>query len=377
MAETQFTHALGTFELLRRPHTPQLPLQAWDAADEYLLTLALDNLSHEKPVLVVNDQFGALSLLASKTAVVSWSDSFTAHLATRKNLARNSIDPARSTFLPSTTLPDEQFKTVLWRIPKNIALMQEQAAALRDCAVQDAVIFAAGMQKHLPAQATDILKTLGNVEYLPTQKKARAYRITLGVALPAFVAPKTTNVQLPEFKLQLRAGANVFAHDKFDMGARFFLEQFPKLPNVQRIADLGCGNGVLGLRAKQLQPHALIAFFDESYQAIAAAKNNYETNGLSAEKPEAEFHVDDVLAHHTGATFDLFLCNPPFHQGHVIGDHIAREMFTQSKKHLGDGGEMWIVGNRHLDYHITLKKIFGNCRQVAANAKFVVLAAKK
>ena len=33
MAETTFSCKLGTFELLRRPHTPHLPLQAWDAAD--------------------------------------------------------------------------------------------------------------------------------------------------------------------------------------------------------------------------------------------------------------------------------------------------------------------------------------------------------
>jgi len=77
----------------------------------------------------------------------------------------------------------------------------------------------------------------------------------------------------------------------------------------------------------------------------------------------------------SGDPFDLILCNPPFHQGHVIGDHIAWQMFAQSKKQLRKDGELWIVGNRHLQYHIKLKKIFGNCRQVAGNAKFVMLAA--
>jgi len=52
-------------------------------------------------------------------------------------------------------------------------------------------------------------------------------------------------------------------------------------------------------------------------------------------------------------------------------------MFSQSARHLRDGGELWIVGNRHLQYHLKLKRLFGNCRLVAGNAKFVVLAARR
>jgi 16S rRNA (guanine1207-N2)-methyltransferase len=143
------------------------------------------------------------------------------------------------------------------------------------------------------------------------------------------------------------------------------------------IADLGCGNGLLGLVAKRLQPAAALYFFDESYQAVAAAEENYSRNNLSSQEPAALFSVDDGFSHYEGELFDLILCNPPFHQGHVIGDQIAWQMFTQSKRQLRPGGELWIVGNRHLNYHIKLKRIFGNCRQIAANPRFVVLSARR
>jgi 16S rRNA (guanine1207-N2)-methyltransferase len=52
-------------------------------------------------------------------------------------------------------------------------------------------------------------------------------------------------------------------------------------------------------------------------------------------------------------------------------------MFAQSRRHLRSGGELWVVGNRHLDYHVKLRRLFGDCRQVAAHPKFVVLAATK
>ena len=43
----------------------------------------------------------------------------------------------------------------------------------------------------------------------------------------------------------------------------------------------------------------------------------------------------------------------------------------------GPGGELWIVGNRHLGYHGKLKRLFRGVEQVAATPKFVILKAIK
>ena len=77
----------------------------------------------------------------------------------------------------------------------------------------------------------------------------------------------------------------------------------------------------------------------------------------------------------TLADIDLILCNPPFHQSNTVGDQIAWQMFKQSNKALKQGGKLWIVGNRHLSYHVKLKRLFGNCRTIASNKKFVILEA--
>ncbi|WP_440495178.1 methyltransferase, partial [Serratia sarumanii] len=52
-------------------------------------------------------------------------------------------------------------------------------------------------------------------------------------------------------------------------------------------------------------------------------------------------------------------------------------MFCDAKRCLQVGGELRIVGNRHLDYHQKLKRLFGNCTLVASNKKFVILRAVK
>lgn len=385
-----FTTSNGSIMLRRRPARHDKSLQAWDAADEYLLQVAHELAPAAAAALAINDQFGALTLGLGAPCLCSWGDSRTAHLALLDNIASN--EPGNTVapqLLPATETPQRIFDLVLWRVPKSTALLAQQLHRLTRCVDAGTTVLIGGMIKHLPAELRGLLDTWGEVDVLPAQKKARVFRLRRDPAkMPPLPSP--SSIKVLELDLVLTADANVFARDKFDIGARFFIEQFDRLPRAQHIADLGCGNGVLGIVAQRLQPWAAMEFFDDSYQAVAAAEANYRANEPDTSQPAArfhgdaaqfhadpaQFHADDVFSEYRGAPFDLILCNPPFHQGHAIGDHIARQMFAQSRRHLRAGGELWIVGNRHLQYHAALKKIFGNCRQIAANAKFVVLAAR-
>ena len=388
MSLTTFRCFSGTYTLERHPlPAPQQPLQAWDAADEYLLS-AVAPFLREQPgarVLIINDQFGTLAVALHANQPHSWGDSFIARLAMAENLWRNDLSNT-VTFVPATTIPAGKdgvaavapgYDIVLWRVPKSRALFEQQRAVLHPLLHHDTVVLAGGMVKHLTHRAKEVLSHLGTVAVYPVQKKAVLLRLTPLPDLPRPPVIPATVLSVPEYDLELASGPNVFAHEKMDIGTRFFQEQFARLPSSKRIADLGCGNGILGIAAKRLQPGAELHFFDESYQAVAAAEDNYHRNGLDADEPMARFAVDDWLTHYIGEAFDLVLCNPPFHQAYVVDHQTARQMFTQSKQHLCRGGELWIVGNRHLQYHLELRRVFGNCRQIAAHPKFVVLAAVK
>jgi 16S rRNA G1207 methylase RsmC len=50
-------------------------------------------------------------------------------------------------------------------------------------------------------------------------------------------------------------------------------------------------------------------------------------------------------------------------------------MFEQSANVLRQDGALWVVGNRHLDYHVKLKHWFRSVNVVASNKKFVILRA--
>ncbi|MCK5889955.1 MAG: methyltransferase, partial [Methylococcales bacterium] len=68
---------------------------------------------------------------------------------------------------------------------------------------------------------------------------------------------------------------------------------------------------------------------------------------------------------------------PPFHQQNVMGNQIALTMFRQSHRVLKKQGKLIVIGNRHLAYHIDLKRLFGRCDTVAENKKFVIWSVTK
>jgi 16S rRNA (guanine1207-N2)-methyltransferase len=74
-------------------------------------------------------------------------------------------------------------------------------------------------------------------------------------------------------------------------------------------------------------------------------------------------------------SIDRVLNNPPFHENNAIRDAVAWQMFSESRDVLRPGGELWVVGNHHLAYQAKLKRLFGNCKLVASNDRFVVLQA--
>ena len=50
-------------------------------------------------------------------------------------------------------------------------------------------------------------------------------------------------------------------------------------------------------------------------------------------------------------------------------------LFQQSRRALVEVGALLVVGNRHLGYHVKLRRFFRRVEQVGGNNKFVVLRA--
>lgn len=371
-----FATPFAQLDLVRQPEQQDDPLQAFDAADEYLLNhLHEQGLTAETRVLVLNDSFGALAAsLASHARVTSSGDSHLGYLGLARNLARNGRDADSVRFVPASEVAEGPFDRVLIRVPKTLALLEEQLIRLHGRLAPGATVMAAGMVKHLPHAAGDLLaKYIGPMQPSLAVKKARLL-IAMPEQKPAMVSPYPTCYQLDQPRLTLVNHANVFCREGLDIGTRAFLPHLPRSLADVRAADLGCGNGVLGIAYALANPQAQVTLVDESYMAVQSARENWRA--ALGDRP-ADIRAGDGLAEQPADSLDLVLCNPPFHQQQVVGDFLAWRMFIQARNALVKGGELWIVGNRHLGYHAKLKRLFRGVDQMAATPKFVVLRASK
>ncbi|RMS09941.1 Ribosomal RNA large subunit methyltransferase G [Pseudomonas coronafaciens pv. coronafaciens] len=363
-------------DLIRQPEQQDEPLQAFDAADEYLLShVAETGLSLQSRVLVLNDSFGALAASLARHATVSSStDSYLASQGLEKNLARNGMAYDAVPLIPASEPLNGPFDWVLIRVPKTLALLEEQLIRLQGQLAPGARVIAAAMVKHLPRSAGDLLEEyVGPVQASLAVKKARLLFVT-PQAQEVHASPYPTRYRLDEPAIELINHANVFCREGLDIGTRAFLPHLPKNLGSSRVADLGCGNGVLAIASALDNPDAHYTLVDESYMAVQSAAENWRAQ---LGEREAVIRAGDGLDGQEPDSLDVVLCNPPFHQQQVVGDFLAWRMFLQAREALVTGGALYIVGNRHLGYHTKLSRLFRGVEQVASTPKFVILKARK
>ncbi|MFF0085034.1 methyltransferase [Streptomyces canus] len=371
----------GELALTRFPEDPRDLLRAWDASDEYLLRhLAAEDVALSGTVVVVGDRWGALATALAPHRPVQITDSFLSQEATRANLERADVEPGTVRLLTTQDPPPGRVDVLLVRVPKSLALLEDQLQRLAPAVHEGTLVVGTGMVKEIHTSTLQLFeRILGPTRTSLAEKKARLIFCTPEPSLERPANPWPYGYTLPDGigAVSGRAVVNhagVFCADRLDIGTRFLLQHLPKSRGSQRIVDLGCGNGVVGTAVALANPEAEVLFVDESFQAVASAEETYQANGVPG---HAEFRVGDGLAGVPAGSVDLVLNNPPFHSHQATTDATAWRMFTGARGALRPGGELWVVGNRHLGYHVKLRKLFGNSELVAGGPKFVVLKAVK
>ncbi|MER6347248.1 methyltransferase [Streptomyces sp. NPDC001595] len=369
----------GELALSRFPEDPRDRLRAWDASDAYLLRHLADR---EVPltgtVVVVGDRWGALATALAAHAPTQITDSFLAQEATRANLARAGVEPGAVRLLTTQDPPPDRIDVLLVRVPKSLALLEDQLLRLAPALHEGSVVVGTGMVKEIHTSTLQLFERIvGPTRTSLAEQKARLILSTPDPSLPRPANPWPHTYALPGGVGPVSGRtvvnhAGVFCADRLDIGTRFFLGHLPRTRGPQRVVDLGCGNGVVGTAVALANPRAEVLFTDESFQAVASAEATYRANGVPG---HAEFRVGDGLAGVPSGSVDVVLNNPPFHSHQATTDATAWRMFTGARRVLRPGGELWVVGNRHLGYHVKLRRLFGDSEVVASDRKFVVLRA--
>ncbi|WP_330177249.1 methyltransferase [Streptomyces sp. NBC_01498] len=409
----RLTTPWGDLDLARFPEQPRDTLRAWDAADEYLLRHLAD--AEDAPgadtdtdpgsatrtdtgagapggdgragaglsgrVVVLGDRWGALATALAPHRPVQITDSYLTQRATRANLRRNGIDADAVRLRTVRDTPPERIDVLLVRVPKSLSLLEDQLHRLAPAVRPGTVVVGTGRVTEIHTSTLKLFeRILGPTRTSLAVKKARlifcAPDTDRAGGGRAGTGPWPVSYTVPEGAgtatgLTVVNHAGIFCAERLDIGTRFFLRHLPERRGREHVVDLGCGNGVVGTAAARANPEARLTFVDESFSAVASARATF-TENVGTDRP-VEFVVGDGPADVAAGSADLVLNNPPFHTHQTTGDATAWRMFTGSREALRRGGELWVVGNRHLGYHTKLRRLFGNCDVMASDPKFVVL----
>lgn len=173
----------------------------------------------------------------------------------------------------------------------------------------------------------------------------------------------------PAFGLWTQPG--IFSWDRVDPGTGLLLGHVAGLAG--RGADLGCGLGLLALRALESPAVTELTCVDIDRRAVDAA-------GRNIGDPRARFLQADLRAPAPGpghplADLDFVVMNPPFHEGGQEDRGLGLAFISAAAALLRPGGICRMVANIALPYEGRLKAAFGGARMLAQDGGYKVYEA--
>lgn len=372
-ANTLFVHPWGELHLDRFPISRDYSLQAFDAADAYVLNEIDEHLRLDQPktIWIINDDFGALSLSLHAHHVVWLGDLWSARHALVRNAEANGLDVPETHWIHDlpTHLPKPSL--VLIKLPKSLDLLEYQLRRIMPYLDPQTLILGLGMSRHVHSSTISCFeKACSEVKTTLAWKKARLIYARSGSYSDS--APPVTSYREPITGATILSLPGVFSADHPDPGSSLLLKSLPPFAAGTRVLDMGCGNGYLMVSVGLLNPGVELFGRDDSALALASCALSLQASNLEASLMQQHAFLEENVH-----DLDVIVCNPPFHQAHSRHDQIAFDMFKGAQSVLKPGGELWVVGNRHLGYHIPLSRLFKQVIPVRSDAHYTVFRCIK
>jgi 16S rRNA (guanine1207-N2)-methyltransferase len=171
---------------------------------------------------------------------------------------------------------------------------------------------------------------------------------------------------------RFRTAPGMFSHDRVDTGSRLLVENLPADLHGH-VADFCAGWGFLGVDIAARYPAvSALDLYEADFESLRAAEAN-----LADAAQRKEFFWRDLLAEPVERRYDAIVMNPPFHKGRAADPDIGAGMIRAAAGALKPGGRLVMVANRHLPYEAALTASFSNWKEIARDAGFKVLSARR
>jgi 16S rRNA (guanine1207-N2)-methyltransferase len=127
----------------------------------------------------------------------------------------------------------------------------------------------------------------------------------------------------------------VFGSHGLDPGTSLLIENLA-LTKTDRVLDLGCGWGAVGVAAARSARDGTVILTEVNRRAARLARLNLERNHVA----NGEVRVGDLFEPVPGERFDVIATNPPYRAGRPL----ILELVTEAPDHLTPSGRLLIVG---------------------------------
>ena len=141
--------------------------------------------------------------------------------------------------------------------------------------------------------------------------------------------------------LKATSRPGVFSHRRVDPGARRLLDVL-EVRDGERVLDVGCGWGTVGLAAA-CRANVTVEALDSHTRAVACTTRNAELNDVAA---RLSARIEPYGRIESPGTFDLALANPPYYAQF----QIAERFVFAAQSALRSGGQLWIVA-KHPEWY--------------------------
>jgi len=135
--------------------------------------------------------------------------------------------------------------------------------------------------------------------------------------------------------LSFAVDSGVFAARGLDPGSALLIEHLGVVDG-ERVLDLGCGWGAVGVAAAKSTPAGRVVLTDVNRRATRLVRENLERNRVR----NAEVRVGPLFAPVAGERFDVIATNPPFH----VGRTTILGLLAEAPDHLTERGRLLVVG---------------------------------
>lgn len=164
----------------------------------------------------------------------------------------------------------------------------------------------------------------------------------------------------------------MFSFDRIDPGSRLLLASLPD-DISGATADFAAGWGYLAAElARRFGRITQLDLYEADIEALDMAKRNVEPQAAA---PRFIWH--DVIAEPVGQKYRTIVMNPPFHRSRAAEPEIGQEMIRAAARALQPGGRLFLVANRPLPYEGVLKVSFSASGEIARDATYKVLWARR